>query len=135
MLYRTIRALQNHGEISTENTSGLRLKIYLLRQTKITIIALNQSSKYSSLKYYLLPMISSIEKKRPDLTGIYEQIVKMHNAIIDSDFIESERKELLNQNLISNDKTSHRLIPFFQNPDISSFDDFSSKKRITGTTN
>ena len=63
MLYRTIRALQNHGGISTENTSGLSLKIYLLRQTTITIIVLNQSSKYSNLKYYLLPMISSIEKK------------------------------------------------------------------------
>ena len=65
------------------------------------MFALNQLSKHFNLKFYLPSLKSSREKKkRSDLTSIYEQIMIMDDAILDSDVRESVVNELLKQNVI-----------------------------------
>ena len=69
-------------------------------------------------------MKSDIEqRKRPDLTAIHKQIIKMDDTIIDSDILESVLKELLKQNVISNHETSHEFDSFFRKAEIPSSDE------------
>ena len=71
------------------------------------MVILNQLSKHFNLKFYLLSLKSSREKKRSDLTSIDEQIMIMDDTILNSDVRESVVNELLKQNVILNHKTPH----------------------------
>ena len=68
--------------------------------------------------------LSIKKRKSTDVSAFHELIMKMDDKITDSDvivgnIIESVLKELLEQNVISNHKTSHGFDSFFQNPEIS----------------
>ena len=53
--------------------------------------------------------------------------MKTDDTITDSDVIESMLKELLKQSVIPNNKISHSFDSISQNPEISSFNDLTSK--------